>query len=89
MKNEDLINLGFKPIPHFTIGNAVILEFGRNRYLSASDVGNPNEMVWICQSEDEAHKKVTDLICIHNYDYDGFLTLEKIKLLIGGLRNEK
>ncbi len=82
MTNKDLINLGFKEIPHFTIGNTVLYDLGRRRELSASDVGNCNEMIFLTEIDSDNPKKITDCICVHNYDYDGFLTEEKITNLI-------
>lgn len=82
MTNEDLIAIGFKPIPHFTITSSVIYDLGRNRQLSAGCVGTPNEMLWICEIDKDDNKKVTDLVCLHNWDYDGELTVEKVKALI-------
>lgn len=79
MNNGDLIQLGFKALPHFTIGNNVVFDLGRGRHLSAGNVGTPNEMLFICQSEGV---EITDLICIHNYDYDGYLTIEKVENII-------
>ena len=82
MINKDLLNIGFEEIPHFTIGETVIYNLGRHRQLSASSVGTPNETLWICEIDDKNDKVITDLVCLHNYDYDGFLTIEKIKQLI-------
>lgn len=85
MTNEDLIEIGFKKIPHFTIANSVIYPLGRHRILSAGCVGTPNEMLWICETDDQNETKITDLVCIHNWDYDGALTIEKVKTLINAI----
>lgn len=83
MTNDDLIKIGFAKIPHFTIGDTVIFDLGRSRHLSASSVGTPNEMVFIGATDDDTDKKkITDLVCVHNYDYDGYLQEEKINGLI-------
>ena len=79
MTNEDLIKIGFKPIEHFTIGNRVTYDLNRDRFLSAHSIGTPNEFVWLCEGDD---KQASDLVCVHNWDYDGYLTEEKIKGLI-------
>ena len=85
MTNQDLIAIGFKEIPHFTITNSVVYDLGRNRQLSAGCVGTPNEMLWICETDDQNETKITDLVCIHNWDYDGALTIEKVKTLINAI----
>lgn len=82
MENKDLIDIGFQKIPHFTIGNTVIFQLGRNRHLSASNIGTPNEFLYICSSDSKDSNKITDLVCLHNYDYDGYLTIEKVVDLI-------
>ena len=93
MTNEDLIKIGFTKISHFTIANSVIFDLGRHRQLSAGCVGTPNEMLFICEIDDVDKTKVTDLVCLHNYDYDGYLTIEKVQKLIEvilttGLKNK-
>jgi hypothetical protein len=82
MTNDDLIEIGFKKIQHFTVTNAVIYPLGRHRHLSAGCVGTPNEMLWICETDDQEEKHVIDLVCLHNYDYDKELTIKKVKALI-------
>ena len=82
MTREELISIGFKEIPHFTIMNSLIYDLGRNRQLSIGDIGNPNEMVYLCERDYDDPRKITDLVCIRNYDYDGYTELEDIKLLI-------
>lgn len=85
MTNQDLIQIGFKEIPHFTIGNTVIYDLGRNRQLSASAVGTPNEMLFICEIDQNDEKEITDLVCLHNYDYDKELKIEKVKAIINAI----
>ena len=82
MTNDDLLELGFTEVPNFNIMNAVTFDLGRRRQLSAGDIGTPNEMVFLCEVDEEDPKKITDLICVHNYDYDGFLTKEKVTGLL-------
>ena len=85
MTNQDLIAIGFKEIPHFTVMNAVVYDLGRHRQLSAGCVGTPNEMVFISEIDADDDRKVTDSICLHNYDYDGYLTVDKIKSIINSI----
>ena len=77
MTNDDLIAIGFKSIPNSTIMDPVVYPLGRHRHLAAGSVGTPNEILWICGTDDQNDKHVTDAICIHDYDYDGMLTIEK------------
>lgn len=82
---EELLKLGFKEMPHSTIGQNLIFDLGRRRSLSISSLGAPNEMLFITELQQDDDKVITDLICLHNYDYDGFLTLRKLKNLINGI----
>lgn len=82
MTNEDLIRIGFKKIPTLTIVDGVICDLGRDRQLLVGYVGTPNETVWITQSKDDDYTIITDMVCLHNYDYDGYLTETKIKTII-------
>lgn len=85
MKREDYIKFGFKPMPHFTVADSLIYDLGRGRQLSAGCVGTPNEMIWLCQIDDNDKRKITDLICLHNWDYDKEMTEEKLTKLISAL----
>lgn len=82
LKQEELLAIGFEKIPTFTVNNCLIYNLGRGRMLQMGNTGNCNEMLCISQLDDENDKKISDLIVLHNYDYDGFITLEKIKTLI-------
>lgn len=82
---EELLKLGFKEMPHFTIGQIINFDLGRRRFLSISSLGTPNEMLYINELQQDDDKTITDLICLHNYDFDGFLTLRKLKNLITGI----
>jgi hypothetical protein len=82
MERQELKDIGFKEIPHFTIGHTLIYDIGRNRYLSISNVSNPNEIMFVCQDTESYDRKATDVVVIHNYDYDGYITLEKVKSIV-------
>ena len=90
MTNEDLISIGFKPMPHYTVANSVVYDLGRDRHLSAGCVGTPNETLFVMElKEEEDNIIICDLVCLHNYDYDGYLTIEKVKGLISLITNKK
>lgn len=89
LKNDDLIQIGFKKIPTFTIGNNVTFDLGRNRQLSASSIGTCNEFLAICEIDDENPKKINEIIVLHNYDYDGALSMEKITGIIESITGKK
>ena len=82
MTNDDLILLGFKTLPHATIGKNVVYDLSRGRQLSATCVGDPNEMLFLNTIE---NNKVTDIVTIHNYDYDGYLTMDKLEAILTAL----
>ena len=82
MTTKEILKIGFEPIPHFTVGNSHIYKLGRHRHFSISSIGTPNEMVFLCETDDQNENNVTDAICLHNYDYDGYLTKTKIETLI-------
>lgn len=82
MERSKLIELGFKELPHANIGNNIIFDLGRNRHLSIGSLNTPNEMLYLCERDRTDQRVINDLICLHNYDYDGYLTFEKLKLLL-------
>ena len=85
MTSDDLVLIGFEPIPHFTVSNSHIYKLGRHRQISVAAVGTPNEMMFITETSDQDEKNVTEIICLHNYDYDGYLTKKKILNIIYGI----
>jgi hypothetical protein len=84
ISRERLKEIGFKDIPHFTITNGMLYDLGRKRHLSFGSIGTPNEMLFITQT-DYKDRKITDLVCLHNYDYDGYMTEEKLLSIINSL----
>ncbi len=89
MKRQELIDLGFKEMSHFTIMNSLTYDLGRNRQLSFGSIGTANEMLYICEVDNSDNPtKVTDLVCLRNYDYDGYTSIEEIKGIIGILSSK-
>lgn len=82
LTNSNLLEIGFNELPHFTIGNSITYELGQNRILSASSVGTPNEVLFICELGGSDATQITDIICLHNYDYDGYLTMRRLTTII-------
>ena len=77
-----LIELGFKELPHSTITASLTYDLGRNRQLSFGSIQTPNEMLYIYEIDEKDSRKITDLVCLRNYDYDGYTTIEQIKSII-------
>lgn len=80
---DDFELFGFKPLPHFTVGNILTLGLSRGRYLSVMCIGQGNESIWLGNKDEDKDGGITDLICIHNRDYDGFITFGRLKELVG------
>ena len=70
------------------IGKDLVYDLGRNRRLSISNLGNPNEVMFVGELN-ENKTGYSDLVCLHNWDYDKFLTLEKLKNLLSGIVGKK
>lgn len=78
LTKEWLLEFGFEQIPHFTVTNTLIINIGRRLILSVGSVGTPNEMVTLCEIDYLNSKKITDVIVLRNYDYDGYTTREQL-----------
>ena len=89
MNKQSLIDIGFTEIPHFTITSVFIYDLGRNRHLSFGCIGTPNEMLFICEIDKHNLKKITDVVCLRNYDYDGYTTIEEIEDIIKALKKQR
>ncbi len=84
--NEDwLVRLGGEKLPYHNILNSIFLKVGRNRIVSVGNVGTPNEMIWLCQVNATNDKIIDDLICLRNYDYDGYTPVHTLQNLIHSL----
>lgn len=79
LTKDDLIELGFKEIPHFTVGRNLTYDLGRNKELSMCYIGTCSELLWLTEQNPLYKTDITDCINLHNYDYDGFITIEKLK----------
>ena len=79
MNKQEAIEIGFKELEHFTVMDAIHYDIGRRRFLSFGCIGTPNEMLFICESDRKNPTKTNDLICLHNYDFDGYITEAKLK----------
>jgi hypothetical protein len=77
-----LLELGFKELPHSTITASLTYDLGRNRQLSFGSIETPNEMLYIYEIDEKDPRKINDLVCLRNYDYDGYTSIEQIKALI-------
>jgi hypothetical protein len=73
-----LERLGFEKHPHFTVANSRFIELGRNRVLSVECAGTPNEIIFLSEQSD---KPVKDVICLRNYDYDGYTYVHQLQNL--------
>lgn len=75
MTEEELLRVGF-------VKGELSLKYhlARKRFISVLCVGTPNEAVHLCHKD--SVDIVDDLICVHNCDYDGYLTKEKLEHLI-------
>lgn len=82
MDKSELLAMGFQELPHWTVTESVVFDLGRSRLISVADIGRGNEMVFLCEKS-KVDGNYTDLICIHNRDYDGPLTKKAITELIG------
>lgn len=89
MELRELREIGFEPLPHFTVGANLNYDLGRRRFLSISCLGTPNEMLCVGEIDKSDEMKVTDMVVLHNFDYDGYLTIEKVKSLITGIVGRK
>lgn len=81
LTEEWLLKWGFDKIPHFTITNALVKDIGRNRILSVGCVATPNLMVFVGEINGNDITDITDLICVHNWDYDQEMYLHQFQNL--------
>lgn len=76
LSKEDALEIGFKSL-HASSFKSLSYDLGRKKSLSIRGIGTPNEMVWLLQTS-----KNVDIIPIHNWEYNGFLSKDKLEGLI-------
>lgn len=57
------------------------LELSGGRFLTATCIGQGHESIGLGHKDKSS--EVTDLICIHNRDYDGFIKWGRLQELVG------
>lgn len=80
MNRESLIQRGFVEQPHKILTSFFVLNVGRHREIKIGSFRTPNETVFITQTDHVTKKE--DLVCVHNFDYDGYLTTLKLDIII-------
>lgn len=78
-------HIGFKEGPDQVILKSLIYDLGRNRHLALSNVGTPNEMLCICGTSRVDHRRVEDVVTLHNWDYDGYLKPDALLAFVSAL----
>jgi len=81
-----LERLGFKQLPHYTVGGNWLIPLGRDRVLSVACVGTPNEMIFITEEEPP---EVKQIIVARNFDYDGKTYVHHLMNLYHALTGEE
>ena len=79
---QQLCELGFTKPNKNKLEISYKYHLGRRRFISARCLGTGNESMWLCYKEDMDGEVIDDLICLHNADYDGQLTISKVKHLV-------
>lgn len=79
---EWALRLGFKEIPHYTVGGNLNFKLGRRKELSIGCIGTPNEMMVLKEMDYNNPKETLECIVLHNYDYDGYLSVHKLQNII-------
>ncbi len=86
LTEEWLLKFGAEKISHFTVSNSIILKLKRNLQLSFGNVGTPNFMVFIQEVDG---KYISDLMCIHNFDYEKQMYVHQLQNLYFALTGEE
>ncbi|AQX09837.1 hypothetical protein [Elizabethkingia ursingii] len=89
LTEEWLLKLGGEKLPHFTVSNSIIIKTKRNQELSFGCIGTPNLMVFLQEIDPDNGNKITDLIPIHNWDYDKDMYVHQLQNLFFALTGEE
>jgi hypothetical protein len=84
---QQLLDIGFV-LKEKSVVDTFTYDLGRDRVLFFSNISTQNEYGYIGQLEDNATPIYDDVVCIHNYDYDGYITIDRVMLLIYSITNK-
>jgi hypothetical protein len=87
LNNKKLEEIGFEPVQHFTVGDNMIYKLPRYRQISISSAGTPNEIMVLNDINEDNPNIIENIIVLHNYDYDGYLSESKLINLINWFNN--
>lgn len=78
-----LVRGGFTHLPAPSIiGDTYMLDLGRHRRLSVSNVDNANQVVFLQSYDEKDYRNTTDLICLWNFDYDGRTAVHQLQNIV-------
>lgn len=89
LTEEWALRLGFRRSPHLTIGNYLTKDIRQNRHISIGCINTPNEMIWLCEKSMTNDNEITDLICLRNYDYDGYTPVHVLQNIYHSIKGEE
>ena len=77
---KDLVTnlLGFEKLPNAISDRILIKRLGRQRSLVLENISTPKELLII----QEENYTTSDCVVLHNYNYDGYLSLHKLQNII-------
>lgn len=78
LTEEWLLKWGFDRLPSKIFGNTFRKSIGRSRWLTISDAGQINTMLCIANML-EGSVSYSDLVVLHNWDYDKDLYVHKLQ----------
>ena len=79
LSEQQLLEIGFEKGLEL-----LFIDLGKTRRIIISSLGTNAESMYIAQLKESELKdsKVTDIVCVHSHDYDGLLTIQKVKNLM-------
>jgi hypothetical protein len=87
LTEEWLLKFGFYQLPHFTVGNNWLIDYGLSSQISISCIESCNMMVWLASVDKD--KKPTDLVCVWNWDVNGTMHIHQLQNLYFVLTGEE
>ncbi len=85
---EKWLNLfGFYQLPHYTVGNNWLMDYGLTSQISISCIESCNMMIWLACVD--KNKRPTDLVCLWNWDVNGTMHVHQLQNLYFALTGKE
>jgi hypothetical protein len=85
---QQLLNIGFLEEVSLSTCNSLFYDLSRNRMIMITGVGTEKEIGHLCEMSYPDDETYDQMVCFHDYEFDGYITIDRVMLLIYSITNK-